>query len=398
MSGLEITGVVLGLVPIITGGIELWKTKLTIREIRQLERSFKTQRNIFMNTIEEILSPLASDTQLKQLLDHPDGEAWKDTRLSSKLEEHMGESYQSFKEILEDVQGMLTDLRRILIDVSCFLIGRSDHKLMRMDAQDPKRRHVLKRVKQFISRARGEAGLTRLSARIAELETLQSQSLRLAPTRQFKGGMEAYGKVRECAQKLHDALSRGWQCDCKAPHLANLRLEARKPPRANAGKGSSSDDEFRFKFLFSFAAEENKGGQPLDWREAELGPLEDDDSSSTSANQRQTIQTLPGSPKDPGGSVGPVLRPWEYVIRHAVLPPSADSPCLVPPTPPPPPHRVPLKTRMLASSSRTQNRHHRHHTNKGKEGTQTWVMTRRSKTSVDGLRISRRLNHLTENV
>lgn len=146
-----------------------------------------------------------------------------------------------------------------------------------------------------------------MSARIAELETLQAQSLRLAPTRQFKGGMEAYGKVRECALNLHEALSRGWHCDCKTPHLANLRLEARRPPQARAGR--ASDDEFRFKFLFSFAADENKGGQPLDWREAELAPLEVEN------------QTVLEAPRGLGGSAGPTLQPSQYVLATLLTSP-----------------------------------------------------------------------------
>ncbi|KAK3167107.1 hypothetical protein OEA41_010232 [Lepraria neglecta] len=277
MIGFEILGIILGIVPIVTASIEQYKASLAMREVRQLERSFKTQRNIFLNTIEELLSSLVSDAQLKELLDHPDGEAWRDVHIATKLEEHLGESYQSFTEILEDVRGMMLELEKIL------------------NSDDLKRRHLLKPIKQFLSRARGEAGLNRLSARIAELETLQAQSLRLAPTRQFKGGMEAFGKVRECALNLHEALSRGWHCDCKTPHLANLRLEARRSPQAKAGK--ASDDEFRFKFLFSFAADENKGGQPLDWREAELARLEDEN------------QTVPEAPKGLGGSAGPTLQP-----------------------------------------------------------------------------------------
>ena len=114
MSGFEIVGIILGIVPIVTASIEQYKTSLAMREVRQLERSFKTQRNIFLNTIEELLSSLVSDAQLKKLLDHPDGEAWKDAHIATKLEEHLGESYQSFTEILEDVQGMMLELEKIL--------------------------------------------------------------------------------------------------------------------------------------------------------------------------------------------------------------------------------------------------------------------------------------------
>lgn len=119
--------------------------------------------------------------------------------------------------------------------------------------------------------------------------------------------MEAYGRVRECALKLHEALSRGWHCDCKTPHLANLRLETRRVSQAKAGK--ANQDEFRFKFLFSFAADDNKGEQPLDWREAELAPLEDVD------------PPVPQASSVRGGSVGPKLQPSQYVLTTLSTPP-----------------------------------------------------------------------------
>ena len=84
--------------------------------------------------------------------------------------------------------------------------------------------------------------------------------------------MEPYDKVRECALSLYDALSQAWHCECATPHLANLRLEARKPLQLKA-KNLAGDSDVKFKFLFSFTADENKGGEPPNWREAELSLL-----------------------------------------------------------------------------------------------------------------------------
>ena len=109
--------------------------------------------------------------------------------------------------------------------------------------------------------------------RIAELGTLMGQSRRLAPARRTRGTIiEPYDKVRECALSLYDALSQAWHCECATPHLANLRLEARKPLQLKA-KNQAGDNDVKFKFLFSFTAEENKGSEPPNWREAELAPL-----------------------------------------------------------------------------------------------------------------------------
>ena len=119
MSGFEIVGLILGLVPVVTGSIEHCRSRNDMRDLRQLERSFKTQRNIFENTIEELLSPLLSDVQLARLLEDPNNTLWQDTNLSTKLEEQLGGDYQSFKEIMEDVRLMIVELQKILIPEVC---------------------------------------------------------------------------------------------------------------------------------------------------------------------------------------------------------------------------------------------------------------------------------------
>ena len=118
MSGFEAIGVVLSIIQVVIAGVGQWQTRVTSKEMRQLERHFKTQHNIFLNSIEELVSPLVSDTHLEQLLKDPNGEAWRDKTMSAKLEEQLGGAYESFKEIMEDVKVMMEDLReRLTTDV-----------------------------------------------------------------------------------------------------------------------------------------------------------------------------------------------------------------------------------------------------------------------------------------
>ena len=122
MSGFEAIGLVLGAIPLIMAGVGQYKNNI---EMRQLERHFKTEHNIFLNSIEELLSPLVSDMHLEQLMKDPSGEAWRDKAVSAKLEEQLGGAYQSFEEIMEDVKVMMEDLRgRLTTDVR--------HRLMKI--------------------------------------------------------------------------------------------------------------------------------------------------------------------------------------------------------------------------------------------------------------------------
>ena len=114
MSGFEIVGVILGVAPLVLSSIDYWKSGITGKEMRQLERRFKTQHNIFLNTIEEIFSPFVSDGQLVKLLKNPKGPTWQDPQMSGRLKEHLGESYESFEGIVEDVKDMMIELQESL--------------------------------------------------------------------------------------------------------------------------------------------------------------------------------------------------------------------------------------------------------------------------------------------
>ena len=119
--------------------------------------------------------------------------------------------------------------------------------------------------------------------------------------------MESFGKVRERALSLYNALSCCWECQCKDPHLANLRLEARRhiTPQKHEGVGGK-EEEIRFKFLFSFcspSADQNTGAGSLDWHEAELGPLDHVNNTKSSNQEQNASRRIPVEPKDSGGNL-----------------------------------------------------------------------------------------------
>lgn len=114
MSGFEIIGVILALIPIVSGGIDRYKRVRDEKESRQLERSFKTQRVIFMNTVEELIYPLVSDLQLQNLLKDPNGRLWQDKQLSASLENHLDGAYPTFNEIMEDIKVVMCELQNTL--------------------------------------------------------------------------------------------------------------------------------------------------------------------------------------------------------------------------------------------------------------------------------------------
>ena len=122
--------------------------------------------------------------------------------------------------------------------------------------------------------------------------------------------MESFTRVRERALSLYDALSRGWECACQDPHLANLRLEARRyiAPQSHQGVGGKEEEEIRFKFLFSFCSPSadqttSTGARSLDWHEAELAPLDHVDPTKPSCQEHNASRRIPATPRRLGGLV-----------------------------------------------------------------------------------------------
>ena len=314
MSGLEIIGVILALVPIVSGGIDGYKRLRDGPESRQLERSFKTQHVIFLNTIEELICPLVSDSQLQTLLKDPNGRLWKDKQLSASLERHLDGAYPIFGEIMEDIKVVMSELQKTLsaeVSVLCSDPRKSANgEKVDMFVQSLESRKVHRRIKLFLTRSRSEAGLERLRAKIADLEILKGQSQRLAPQRRVRSvKMESFTRVRERALSLYDALSRGWECDCQDPHLANLRLEARRyvtPQSQSHQDVGGGEEEIRFKFLFSFcspSADQTTGARSLDWHEAELAPLDHVDPTKPSYQEHNVSRRIPANPRALGALV-----------------------------------------------------------------------------------------------
>ena len=114
MSGFEVIGVVLALIPLVAGGNNRYKRVRDGQESRQLERSFRTQRVIFLNTIEDLIYPLVSDSQLQALLKDPTGRLWQDKQISASLEKLLDKVYPVFKDTIEDIKVIMTELQNAL--------------------------------------------------------------------------------------------------------------------------------------------------------------------------------------------------------------------------------------------------------------------------------------------
>lgn len=120
MSGFEVTGVLLGVFPLVIAGLEKYSEmakRLGLwhqirREHCKCLRDLGFHRTVLLSHLRQLLFPLVvDDAHVKRLLADPGGEGWKEDWIDGSLRERLGESYELYFEYISGMLGVLEDLR-----------------------------------------------------------------------------------------------------------------------------------------------------------------------------------------------------------------------------------------------------------------------------------------------
>lgn len=119
MSGFEIAGLVLAVLPLVVNQLDNYSRGLTtikgLRQYRwQLENyssNLSAQYAIFLNTLQIFLEDLVDDhDQRSELIKNPTGNAWKDIQLQAALRDKLGRDYHAFIGIVASLCSLLEEL------------------------------------------------------------------------------------------------------------------------------------------------------------------------------------------------------------------------------------------------------------------------------------------------
>jgi hypothetical protein len=120
MSGLETTGKVLWSLSVVIAALEHYEkgihtctTKHFRRhksELRSLRLQLGTERDIFINMLEQLLEGLVEIEHMTKFLSDSEGEAWQNAKLDMKLRARLGDEYEVY---LGNVDGMKRSLEMI---------------------------------------------------------------------------------------------------------------------------------------------------------------------------------------------------------------------------------------------------------------------------------------------
>ena len=119
MSGIEVTGLVLGSIPLIISALEDYADGVrTIKrmmqykwELDQLVTSLQAEYELYRNTCEQLLNGLVSATAMEELVRDPQSPLWKSDALNKKLEELLSRSYKVYMKSVDDMNATIEEFR-----------------------------------------------------------------------------------------------------------------------------------------------------------------------------------------------------------------------------------------------------------------------------------------------
>ena len=118
-SGIEVAGLILGVLPLIVSviedyreGLEPFKVWVRYRkDLQELRKVLEIEVSKLLNTCEELLASLVSEAELASLLKEPGGSAWSSATLADNLRRLLRHSYSPFLSSLDDFKEALLELQ-----------------------------------------------------------------------------------------------------------------------------------------------------------------------------------------------------------------------------------------------------------------------------------------------
>lgn len=251
MSGIEIAGLVLGAFPILLSACEKYKENCEPfldwwrfeQVLGNLIRPVICEEVFFKQNLEELLLPIVdSDEDLQEMCADPKSDLWQDPVLDKLLHERLGTNYSIYFDMVTDMSKQLEKIGKVL--------GVEPGRTEWLTDPHWDWKHEYKRLKICFKKTKAQKYATTLAEDNTRISRLLKKEQNLGHLRQNKRSPVGnfLQKVREAALNLHSALSKGWMCQCSAPHSAILRLEQRPAPSKK--RSAVRDEDFQFSLLF----------------------------------------------------------------------------------------------------------------------------------------------------
>ncbi|KAF2116698.1 hypothetical protein BDV96DRAFT_491096 [Lophiotrema nucula] len=317
MSGLEIAGVVFGVLPILIEAVksydEVSRTFHTFRhfskDVKAVNTQFKVQHGIWLNECRLLLRLVANETGAKDMLEDELDERWRSKDLNDKLNGMLKDSFDLCRSIMEAAKESVSELGKDLKKFDVLIEGKEENESVRFAI-----RKMRGRVKIAFEKPKYEKNIASLREQNTDLSQLRSH---IGAFSEHKSGLEntyinhralpaRVNAIRTASQKLHEALSGAWCCgDLEhTDHYAKICLDAEVQPEVRLDLAISCHDTSRdsnHQYLqeppiwlyvqsvsIETAACTTRGSQPTTKRKLSTSSVDDLDSTPTPSYRKTT--------------------------------------------------------------------------------------------------------------
>ncbi|KAF2126815.1 hypothetical protein P153DRAFT_297008 [Dothidotthia symphoricarpi CBS 119687] len=267
MSGFEVAGVVLGSLPLVISAFEHYAAGIATAkrffryksEMRSLILQMNTERSIFINTMEQLLTGIVRIEHMANFVSNAGSDIWKERDIEMKLKDRLRGAYEIY---IENVKGMELACNLMMKKLALDPDGKPQFSDPNLFKQEYKRLHFCISKSDFAEQLSNlknfNQALTRLTKQSLELEPSRTDTrARLCPN--FKA-LQSY------ARSLYETLRSGLQCGCQN-HAVKLRLESRN----KLEKEEDLLEHTPFRVIFTYTANvASPTLAPTLWKEADI--------------------------------------------------------------------------------------------------------------------------------
>jgi hypothetical protein len=242
MSGLEIAGLVIGVVPII---VEILKSYSATRErlktfarhgqvVYDIQLRFRVAATNFRNDCQLLLKAVVEDArELSEMVEDPQHSGWRDASLELRFSAFLERDHQVCEEIVVRIRDVLRQTQSRLSELSRGILSETGK------ASTGSQQTAVQRLYQAFNVSRKENQYYRwlddLDQWNEKLSHLRAQRYKLHKRRNVPSGClvrkavpRKYTDIRAASERLHEALQDSWSCSniSHTGHQAKLSVDA----------------------------------------------------------------------------------------------------------------------------------------------------------------------------
>ncbi|THZ18496.1 hypothetical protein D6C91_05489 [Aureobasidium pullulans] len=270
MSGLEVAGIVLAVIPLFISAIEHYEDglgpvkmlRLSVyrRQLAHYRTKLVLEYGLYTNALEELLVDIVPRQDLRNMITQGSGPLWRDPMLDNRLKERLGMIYDTYLLVMRQMQ-------EVMVKIACLLdiaiqdntaVSQLEHLLITIPSQSIATQgtsqssvHDLKRRLKFgLKSGQIQPLLEELGRYNSTIYQFTESSKRLegqrsaTPKSTFTTPIH---HVRNCAEKLHRCLGGAWTCPLHTSQVIDLQLESR------VSRPDMIDDDVEDRVVFSIA-------------------------------------------------------------------------------------------------------------------------------------------------